>query len=55
MKKISLQNEENKESIDPTNEVKLLEGLNHPNVIRYHESFIHKNCLCIVIDYAEKG
>jgi len=32
-----------------------LKTLNHPNVVKYYESFVSKNKLCIVMDYAENG
>lgn len=35
MKKIYLKSE-----LTPENEIKILESLNHQNIIKYHESFI---------------
>lgn len=37
------------------NEVKVLKSLRHPFIISYRESFIVKNSLCIIMDYAEGG
>lgn len=34
------------------NEIKILKTLNHPNIIRYFESFKYKKHLCIVTEYA---
>ena len=36
-------------------EVKLLQSLDHPNVIRYLDSFIEDNDLYIAVEWAEKG
>eukprot|EP00239_Pterosperma_sp_CCMP1384_P008296 CAMPEP_0197848944 /NCGR_PEP_ID=MMETSP1438-20131217/10552_1 /TAXON_ID=1461541 /ORGANISM="Pterosperma sp., Strain CCMP1384" /LENGTH=322 /DNA_ID=CAMNT_0043461425 /DNA_START=270 /DNA_END=1238 /DNA_ORIENTATION=+ len=40
---------------DCINEVKLLQALDHPNVIRYMDSFIENNELIIELEYAEAG
>mmetsp|Transcript_51829 Transcript_51829/g.82403 ORF Transcript_51829/g.82403 Transcript_51829/m.82403 type:complete len:447 (-) Transcript_51829:356-1696(-) len=40
---------------DAVNEVKVLSSLKHPYIVRYHESFIEKGRLAIVMDYAEGG
>jgi serine/threonine protein kinase len=33
----------------------VLKTLNHPNVVKYYESFSFKDRLCIIMDYAENG
>ncbi len=35
--------------------MKLLSGLNHPNVLGYIDSFMHKNHLCIITELCERG
>lgn len=58
MKKIPLTNSpeiHHSSSISPYNEVKLLESLNHPNIIKYLDSFTWKNKYCILMEYAENG
>ena len=38
------------------NEARLAAHLNHPNVVKYYESFIDAGgCLCVVMEYCEKG
>ena len=36
-------------------EIKLLASFNHPNIVRYRDSFLERNQLHIVMDYAEGG
>ena len=41
---------------DTLKEAKILEALNHPNVIRFREVYkTKKGKLCIVMDYADGG
>ena len=54
MKRISLMQEESKFH-SPLNEAKLLQSLDHPNIIKYYETFIHNDKLCIVMEYADNG
>ena len=39
----------------PYNEIKILESLDHKNIIKYHESFTYNNKFAIVTEYASKG
>ena len=41
-----------KEGEKLNNEIQVLKALNHPNVVKYHDSFIEKDRHCIVMDYA---
>ena len=36
-------------------EIKLMEKLEHPNITKYIESFIHDNEMFIAVEWAEKG
>eukprot|EP00873_Tetraselmis_striata_P039572 jgi/Tetstr1/459836/TSEL_005185.t1 len=40
---------------DCINEVKILQSLEHPHVVKYIDSFIEENELIIVLEWAEKG
>jgi len=44
-----------KEGKQINNEICVLRTLCHPNVVKYHDSFIEKDYICIVMDYADKG
>ena len=37
------------------NEVTILSKLDHPNVVKYYDSFIEKNMLNIIMEYCENG
>ncbi|CAG9318501.1 unnamed protein product [Blepharisma stoltei] len=50
MKKVPLETEQ-----PNCKEVNVLEQLDHPYIIQYHESFIDDGYLCIIMDYAEGG
>ncbi|CAD8115032.1 unnamed protein product [Paramecium sonneborni] len=41
------------QSVDPTNEVTLLKVLKHPNIIKYYNSFVQNDQLCILMEFAE--
>ena len=32
-----------------------MKTLNHPNIVKYYESFVYNGKLCIIMDYAENG
>ncbi len=55
MKKIDMEHLSNKERADAKNEAAVLRVLQHPNVISHHESFVHDDELCIVMEYADGG
>ncbi len=38
-----------------SNQVKVLSSLDHPNIIKYYESFTSKGRSYIVMDYADDG
>jgi serine/threonine protein kinase len=35
--------------------INIFKTLNHENIIKYYESFINKNKLCVIMEYAEDG
>ena len=38
------------------NEIKILQTLDHPYIIKYHDSFVYKkHSLCIITEFAENG
>lgn len=54
MKRISMLQEDNM-GLSPLNEAKVLQSLDHPNIIKYYETFVHNSKLCIVMEYADNG
>ena len=44
-----------KEGKQINNEIMVLKTLCHPNVVKYHDSFMEKDYICIVMDYADRG
>ena len=40
---------------DALNEVRVLSALQHPFIVRYHESFLDGRSVCIVMDYEAGG
>ena len=57
LKKVKLQNLSDKEKQNALNEVRILASVKNTFVISYKEAFIEENeeCLCIVMEYADKG
>ena len=55
IKRVQLEEEELANCEVLNNEVKVLASLNHPNIIRYYENFVHEDFLCIVMYYADDG
>ena len=41
------------ETVDAMHEASLLRNLDHPGIIRFHDSFIDGEFFCIVTEYAE--
>lgn len=56
IKKIDIKSMSEEEKKETIKEAKILEVLNHPNIIRFKEVYKTKKCqLCIVMDYADGG
>ena len=55
MKVINIQKMKPKQQEEAMNEIKVLKSLNNPFIIKYKESFLHQNFLCIVMNYADGG
>ena len=53
MKQIPLEDMDAASRESAMKEVKILDKLKHPNIIRLYDSFIHGASLCIVMEYAE--
>ena len=55
MKKILIDSNEKNEINSYFNEIEVFKRLHHYNLIKYKESFIHKNKLCIIMEYGNQG
>lgn len=55
VKEIALSNMSKKEQLEAWKETRVLGLLDHPNIISYRGCFMEKNCLHIVMDYADGG
>lgn len=47
-KEVSLEN-------DIFGKIEVLRMLDHPNIVKIHDSYVEKQRVCIVMDYAEGG
>jgi len=41
--------------IDCSNEAKILNTLDHPNIVKYYDSFLEKNNLNIIMEFCDGG
>ena len=55
IKEIAMSNLSAQERKDAWKETRVLGLLDHPNIIKYHGSFMQNNCLHIVMDFADGG
>jgi len=55
MKQINISKMNTRMKQDAINEVHILSKLNNPYVVKYYDSFIDKNLLCIVMEYCDGG
>ena len=55
IKKMELKHMKEKQQNEAWKEVMILKKVNHPNIIKYHTSFLEEDCLYIVMEYAEGG
>ena len=55
IKTMAAQGSSRKEQLDALNEVRLLAALDHPRVVRYHDSFCEQGQLHIVMELCEGG
>ena len=54
LKKIVVNKDSPEEMQRVINEIKILKQLDHPYLIKYEDSFIHKNKIWIIMEYAEE-
>lgn len=57
LKKVKMLNLKEKEKENALNEVRILASIEHTNIVSYKDAFFDEpsTCLCIIMDYAEKG
>eukprot|EP01029_Cantina_marsupialis_P012704 TRINITY_DN279_c3_g1_i1.p1 TRINITY_DN279_c3_g1~~TRINITY_DN279_c3_g1_i1.p1 ORF type:complete len:717 (+),score=249.89 TRINITY_DN279_c3_g1_i1:124-2274(+) len=55
IKRICIEGLNKNEQSTTMQEVKLMSSLDHPNIVRYYESFIEDGHLCIVMSFCDRG
>lgn len=55
MKKINIKHMKPKHQKEALKEAQILRKISHHNIIRYHTSFMEKECLYIIMEFAENG
>lgn len=55
MKKIDLSGMNKRTQEEAIREAKILRKVSHPHIIKFYASFFEKNCLYIIMEYAEGG
>ena len=55
MKVVRLGEMDADETVDSVREAELLSNLDHDYIVKFHESFLENDCLCIVTEYCEGG
>lgn len=55
LKKIVVTELQPDETVDAVREARLLAKLDHPAIVRFHDSFMEKDVFCIVTEYCEGG
>lgn len=55
IKKLNLKHMKEKHQREAWKEASLLRKLNHPNVIKFYNSFLEDDCLYILMEFAENG
>jgi len=55
MKQVDMANMGQRDRSNAEGEVKVLSKLKHPYIVRYWESFVHDDKLCIIMDYCDGG
>ena len=55
LKRVPVERNASQEKLSINNEIKVLKSLNHANVVQYHDSFIEKDYIHIVMDFCERG
>jgi NIMA (never in mitosis gene a)-related kinase len=55
LKELPMRDVEPGETVDAVREARLLSKLDHPNIVKFHDSFADGDCFCIVTEYCEGG
>ncbi|KAL8590565.1 hypothetical protein ACOMHN_011001 [Nucella lapillus] len=55
MKEISVGDLQPDETVDAMREARLLSRLDHPSIVKFHDSFIHGESFCIITEYCDGG
>ncbi|XP_076469959.1 serine/threonine-protein kinase Nek11-like [Babylonia areolata] len=55
LKEISVGDLQPDETVDAMREARLLSRLDHPSIVKFHDSFIHGESFCIITEYCDGG
>ncbi len=53
LKEISVGDLQPDETVDAMHEANLLRNLDHPGIVKFHDSFIDQEYFCIITEYCE--
>lgn len=55
LKKVNLKNQCSQEQTDTLNEIRVMERVDHPNIVKFYEAFLEGGCVYIVMEYLGGG
>jgi NIMA (never in mitosis gene a)-related kinase 11 len=53
IKKVFIGSLQPDETVDAAQEARLLQSLDHPNIVKFYDSFVEKEFFCIVTEFCD--